>query len=179
VNGLRGTASFSFKLQDVFVPDSMAYLESTPPHEPGPLYVIPKIPLFATGFATIAVALARTSLDDAIALAAKKTLRDIGALLKDQATAHQTIGEAEAALRSADAYLRQAANELWRGACTNGKVSMEERVQIRMASTHSIRESTKVVRRPMAPVGSPLQRRPLRRSMIPSRSPPALARWPA
>jgi alkylation response protein AidB-like acyl-CoA dehydrogenase len=144
----------------------MAYLESTPPHEPGPLYVIPKIPLFATGFATIAVALARTSLDDAIALAAKKTPRDTGALLKDQATAHQAIGEAEATLRSADSYLRQAASELWRGACTNGRVSMEERVQVRMASTHAIRQSTKVVRAAYDLFGSdaiftgnPIQRR--------------------
>jgi alkylation response protein AidB-like acyl-CoA dehydrogenase len=166
VNGLRGTASFSFRMQDVFVPASMAYLESDPPHEPGPLYVIPKIPLFAIGFAAIAVSLGRTSLDDAIALAARKTPRDTGGLLRDQATAHQLIGEAEAALRSADAYLRQAADELWRGACANGKVSMEERIQVRMASTHAIRESTRVVRAAYDLFGSdaiftgnPIQRR--------------------
>ncbi|MBI4306232.1 MAG: acyl-CoA dehydrogenase family protein, partial [Chloroflexi bacterium] len=145
VNGLRGTASFSFEMNNVFVPEDMCYLESASPLEHGPLYAIPKIPLFAIGFATIAVALARTSLDDAIALAGEKTPRDSNAL-KDLATTHRAIGEAEAALRSADAYLRQAADELWRGACRNGKVSMEERIQVRLATTHAIRTSAAVVR---------------------------------
>lgn len=146
VNGLRGTASFSFEMDNVFVPESMVYLESATPFESGPLYTIPKIPLFAIGFATIALALARTSLDDAIALAAKKTPRDSPGVLKDLATTHRAIGEAEAALRSADAYLRQARDELWRGACSNGGVSMDERIQVRLATTHAIRQSAMVVR---------------------------------
>jgi alkylation response protein AidB-like acyl-CoA dehydrogenase len=145
VNGLRGTASFSFEMNDVFVPEDMCYLESASPLERGPLYAIPKIPLFAIGFATIAVSLARTSLDDAIALATKKTPRDSSAL-RDLATTHRAIGEAEAGLRSSDAYLRQAANELWRGACENGKPSMEQRIEVRLATTHAIRQSAIVVR---------------------------------
>lgn len=166
VNGLRGTASFSFELEDVFVPDDMVYLESAAPIDPGPLYAIPKIPLFAIGFATIAVALARSSLDDAITLATRKAPRDTGALLKDQATTHRAVGEAEATLRSAGAYLRQAAALLWSGACDNGKVSMDERVEVRMATTHAIRQSAAVVRTAYDLFGSdaifttnPIQRR--------------------
>ncbi|GIT18807.1 MAG: hypothetical protein CM1200mP39_16130 [Dehalococcoidia bacterium] len=45
VNGLRGTASFSFELDDVFVPQSYTYLESQTPHDDGLTFIIPKFPL--------------------------------------------------------------------------------------------------------------------------------------
>ena len=48
VNGLRGTGSFSFEATDLFVPASRAYGVDDDPHEKGPLYVVPKVLMFAT-----------------------------------------------------------------------------------------------------------------------------------
>lgn len=145
VNGLRGTASFSFETDDVFVPAEHTYRESDPPRESGPLYVFPKIPLFAMGFATIAITLARSCLDDAIELAGVKSPRELHGSLRERSLTHRQIGEAEANLRSADAYLRQTVGAAWSAACDRGAVTMGERIEVRMATTHAIRQASNVV----------------------------------
>tara|TARA_B100001123_G_C15242701_1_gene999719 strand:+ start:550 stop:1686 length:1137 start_codon:yes stop_codon:yes gene_type:complete len=145
VNGLRGTASFSFELDDVFVPQSYTYLESQTPHDDGLTFIIPKIPLFAIGFGTISIALARACLDDAIELAARKSQRDVAEAMVNRSTVHREIGEAEATLRAADTYLRTSAMDLWTSVCNNKQVDISERIDVRMASTYAIRQASEVV----------------------------------
>jgi alkylation response protein AidB-like acyl-CoA dehydrogenase len=145
VNGLRGTASFSFEANDVFVSESHTYLESDAPREKSAIYTIPKIPLFAVGFATISLALARACLDDATELARQKTQRMVAAAMVDRSTVHQQIGETEAKLRSADAFVRNAAKTLWDSTCESGVVDMDQRIEVRMASTYAIRQAVEVV----------------------------------
>ena len=145
VNGLRGTASFSFEVDDVFVPQSYTYLESQTPHNDGLTFIIPKIPLFAIGFGTISIALARACLDDAIKLAARKSQRDVAEAMVNRSTVHREIGEAEATLRAADTYLRTSAMDLWNSVCNRKQVDIRERIDVRMASTHAIRQASQVV----------------------------------
>lgn len=145
VNGLRGTASFSFELADHFVPESHTYLASDAAHEDGPILVIPWTLLFAIGFATISVELARACLDDAIELAGRKTQLGVSGAMIDRSTVHRQIGENEAILRAADAYLRRSAAALWDSACKRGEVEMDDRVEARMASTYAIRQASEVV----------------------------------
>ena len=145
VNGFRGTASFSFEMNDIFVPESHTYLESDAPHIVRPIYVIPKIPLFSIGFATISIALARACLDDATELAGRKTQRGVSGAMVDRSTVHRQIGECEASLRAADTYLQRSAATLWESACNRGEVDMDTRIEVRMASTHAIRQAARVV----------------------------------
>ena len=145
VSGLRGTASLSFEIDDLFVPESHTYLESDAPHEDGPIYVIPKVPMFSIGFATISIELARACLDDAIELAVRKTQHGIPGAMIDRSTVQQQIGENEANLRAADAYLRKSETALWDSACRRGELGIADRVEVRMASTHAIRQSARVV----------------------------------
>jgi alkylation response protein AidB-like acyl-CoA dehydrogenase len=146
VNGLRGTASFSFEARDVFVPEAHSYLESGPSREAGPLYVIPKVPLFAMGFATIAVTVARACLEDALDLAGRKAPRDQGTLLRDHATTQRLIGESEAVLTSAELFLQTASDMAWQHACDFGELPLAERMQVRLATTHAIRQAWQVTR---------------------------------
>ena len=145
VNGLRGTASFSFEADDVFVADSHVYMESDPSRVPGPVYVLPKIPMFGIGFATIALTLARQCLDDAIEIARSKTQRNIISAMVDRTTVHQEIGESEALIRATDAYVRQSAEAMWKSACGNGELDMATRIEVRMAATYGIRAAVEVV----------------------------------
>jgi hypothetical protein len=92
VNGLRGTASFSFEFDDLFVPESHTYNESDPPHHDAPIYAIPKVPLFAIGFATISLALTRASIDDGIDLAGMKMPLDTSTLLRNHTNTQRLIG---------------------------------------------------------------------------------------
>ena len=166
VNGLRGTASFSFEMDDVFVPEGHTYLESDTPHDDSPIFVIPKTPLFAIGFATISVALARACLDDAIELVGRKVQRGVSQAMVDLPTVQRQIGESEARLRSVDQYLRNSSSALWDAACESGEVGMDERIEVRMASTYAIRQASDVVDSAYEMFGSdaifkrnPLQRR--------------------
>ena len=71
--GLRGTGTHHFNLKDAFVPEERTFWHSAPPRpEYGPLYAILTSLMFATGDATIALGLARRTLDTFIELAAGK-----------------------------------------------------------------------------------------------------------
>ena len=166
VNGLRGTGSFSFQAADLFVPASRAYGPDDPSREPGALYLVPKVLMFATGFGTVALGVARSALDAAIDIAGKKVPVKRTSVLRDTSTTQRQIGEAEAGWRSARAFLQEAVSVLWDSACTDGAVAEEERIRLRLAATHAIRESARVAAVAYDVVGSsgifagnPVQRR--------------------
>ncbi len=144
VNGLRGTGSFSFQANDLFVPAARAYGANDAAREGGPLYVIPKVLMFATGFGTVALGVARTALDAAIDIAGKKVPAKRSSILRDTSTTQRQIGEAEARWRSARAFLKQAASTLWYSACTDGALTAEDRIGLRLAATHANREAARV-----------------------------------
>ena len=145
VNGLRETGSFSFELDGLFVPSHRTYSQADSSRESGPLYVIPRTLLFGSGFATVALGVARSALKTAIELATEKTPLRATTVLQDQSTTQRLIGEAEATWRSVDAYLRESAATVWQSACTNGGLANGERIQLRLAATHAITMAAKTV----------------------------------
>ena len=145
VNGLRGTGSFSFQAEDLFVPASRSYEVDPASSESGPLYVVPKVLMFSTGFATVALGVARSALDAAIDIAGEKVPVKLTAVLRDTSTTQRQIGEAEALWRSARAFLREAASTLWESAVDRGALTAEERIELRLAGTHAIRTAARVV----------------------------------
>ena len=145
VNGLRGTGSFSFEVDDLYVPRTRTYDPAHAPRENGPLYVIPRTLLFASGDATIALGIARASLDMAIDLAGTKTPGRDRKLLQDQSATQRLMGEGEAIWHSARAFLEESASSVWRSACKNHALATEERIRLRLASTHAIRKAAEVV----------------------------------
>ena len=145
VQGLRGTGSFSFEVQDLFIPGARSYEPGSPTAEEGPLYKIPTTLLFGSGFATVALELARRSLDIAIETAARRVPRQAGTLLQNQQTAHRLVGQAEATWRSADAFLQASADALWEESTRTPVLDAEKRIALRLASTHAIRMAAEVV----------------------------------
>ena len=145
VNGLRGTGSFSFQAEDLFVPSSRSYGADDAPSESGPLYVVPKVLMFSSGFATVALGVARSALDAAIDIAGEKIPVKRTSVLRDTSTTQRQVGEAEALWRSARAFLMEAAGELWESAVDRGALADEERIRLRLAGTHGIRTAARVV----------------------------------
>ena len=145
VNGMRGTGTFGFEITDLFVPRSRTFRQSEGPRESGPLYVIPMTLLFAAGFASGALGVARGALEAAIELAGGKTPRSEASLLRDKSAVQGQIGRAEAIWSSARAFLREAASQAWKGACEAGSLTVEQRIRLRLASTHTIRTAADVV----------------------------------
>ena len=145
VQGLRGTGSFSFAVEDLFVPAARSYEPGSPPAEEGPLYKIPTGLLFGSGFATVALQVARKGLDIAIETAARRIPRQANTLLQNLPTTHRVIGQAEATWRSAEAFLQNAADSVWEDATRSPGLDMQKRIALRLASTHAIRMAAEVV----------------------------------
>ena len=145
VPGLRGTGSFSFQVDDHFVPEERVYDPEGESAESGPLYCIPRTLLFATGFATVALGVARKSLEIAIAQAGNRLPGRSQVVLRDHQTAQRAIGEAHAIHQSARAFLRDSHAAVWDAACRERSLQVEQRIQLRVAATHAIRMSAQVV----------------------------------
>ena len=143
--GMRGTGTHHFSVKDAFVPPERTVFQfGAPLVTPGPRYKIPHTPAFAAGDAAIALGLARSCLSAFYELANEKSPRFQG-LLRDQPLTHMSVGQAEAALRSGRAYLMQTVADMWKEATTLPAVSMEQRVAMRVATTHAIRLAAQVV----------------------------------
>ena len=165
VNGLRGTGSFSFEAKDVFVPDNRAYVEAQSPREDGPLYLIPRSLFFGSGFGCVALGVARSALDAAIEIATRKKPQE-QTLLRDQPAIQRIIGQAEATWGAANAFLQEKAAKLWQKAMDDHELPLEHRMELRLASSHAIRQGAQVADMAYSVFGStaifessPIQRR--------------------
>jgi alkylation response protein AidB-like acyl-CoA dehydrogenase len=111
VSGLRATGSDTYSVTDLFVPDHRAAFEE--PLEPGTLYLFGTTNIFATGFASVALGIARGTLDALRDLAISKSPRGIEGPLSGQQFAQMQLARAEADWRAARAYLHRTCDECW------------------------------------------------------------------
>jgi alkylation response protein AidB-like acyl-CoA dehydrogenase len=148
VIGLKGTGSDSYSATDLFVPEqrSMTAFGRNPAEkrERGPLYQFTTFQLHGASFAAIALGLARTCLDAFIELAKAKTPYGLKYVLRDNAVIQSQIGVAQSQLVGARIFLHHALEEMWRGAETRG-ITVEQRVQLRMASCNAASIAKQVV----------------------------------
>ncbi|MQG66363.1 MAG: acyl-CoA dehydrogenase, partial [SAR202 cluster bacterium] len=105
--------------------------------------LIPKSLLFCSGFATTALGVARSGLNAVIQLSSAKTPQE-QELLMNQPFVQREIGQAEALWRSAKSYLRDSAEAVWESAVKERVIPLERRINLRLSSTHAIREAVKV-----------------------------------
>ncbi len=148
VRGLRGTGTHHFAVRDVFVPDNRTMLDvGAPLYETGPLYQLPRTLLFASGDAAVALGTARSCLSTFIELAGKKTPRSasVGGMLCDQPMVQADVGLADAHIRAGRALLTETVRDVWDTVSTTGTVSLDQRVSLRVAATHTIRLAVEAV----------------------------------
>jgi alkylation response protein AidB-like acyl-CoA dehydrogenase len=144
--GLRGTGTHHFELKDAFVPEERTFWHAAPPRpEYGALYAVPRSLMFATGDATIALGLARRTLDAFIELASGKVAGYTSELLRDQHMVQYELGQAEALLRAARALLFGTVREVWGPITETGVMTLPQRVALRTATTFALRNGARVV----------------------------------
>ena len=146
VVGLRGTGSDAFAVNDLFVPETHSLDRDDPAdrRSPGPLYTLPTTSLYACGFASLAVGLARALLDAFVALAMEKTPRGYKHALRSSAVTQTEIAEAEARLRAARMYLRGTLGEVWQSVERSNTLSIEQRMALRLAASQTLKEAIAV-----------------------------------
>jgi alkylation response protein AidB-like acyl-CoA dehydrogenase len=145
--GLRGTASDQFALKDFFVPADHSIIREFEREcrEQGPLYRMGNGTCYQVGFAGVACGIARGALDCFLDLAKSKVLRGNKSPLKDNAVVQSGLAQAEVNLRAARAYLLQSMAEIWKHLCAGSMITVEQRVTVRMASTHAIHKAREAV----------------------------------
>ena len=145
VQGLRGTGSFGFQTHEMFVPESRVMHVPGKNREAGPVYVIPQHLLFACGFGCVALGVARAAINATIELALAKRPRFGKQALAENGVVQQQVGMAEATWAAAKALLYESAAHVWERVIETGEITVEQRIRLRMAGTHAIRQSAKAV----------------------------------
>ena len=145
--GLRGTASDQFALSDFFVraDHSITREFERECRENGPLYRMGNGTCYQVGFAGVACGIARGALDCFLDLAMNKIPRGNKSPIRDNAVVQAGLAQAEVNLRAARAYLLQSMAEIWKHLCAGALITVEQRMTIRMASTHAIHRGREAV----------------------------------
>jgi indole-3-acetate monooxygenase len=146
VSGLRGTGSQSFSVADLFVPSGYA-IRFAPEErrECGPLYMFTNNGFFGPAFGSVALGLAHSSLAALVDFAAGKVPRGLDRAIRENATVQAAVALSQARLGAARMFLHQTLAQVWDEVCRDGVVSVDQQVQVRLASTHATHEAAAVV----------------------------------
>ena len=143
VAGLRGTGSFDWTVQDVFLP-----ARRTCPHVgmpldnqwdrwPGLTYALPSVVWVGPHHSSVITGIARAGIDAFIELAADKTPRGRTGLLCENPQVQDAVGRADAILNAGRTYRSAMIAELWNTVAAGKETTLEQRARCRLASTYA------------------------------------------
>lgn len=146
VIGLRGTASDSYTVDDVFVPEALSGTREDPAlrREPGRLYAFTMQGIYAVGVAAVGFGLARAMLEAFIELADRKAPRYLSRLA-DSAVVQASVARMQARLDAARAYLVDTLKSIWDTAGAEAPIDVPDRARVRLACAHGIETAEAVV----------------------------------
>jgi len=146
--GLRGTASDAFTLNEHFVRADHSITRDFEQEcrESGPLYRLSAMSCYEVGFAGVSLGIARAALDAFIDLARNKVPRGQKSPLRDNAVVQSNLAQAEAGVQAARALLLQTVGRIWDEIKQpQSRFSKDQRIALRMASTHAIHQAREAV----------------------------------
>jgi alkylation response protein AidB-like acyl-CoA dehydrogenase len=147
VVGLRGTGSDDYKVTDLFVPEAYSFTRESDAdrRETGALYRFSIFNMFGMAFCAVALGIARTVLDDFIALAKVKKAHSSGKLMAENNLIQTQVGLSEARLGAARAYVLDGYAQLYEQALGGEKVSYPQRLASRGMTCFAIQQAREVV----------------------------------
>jgi len=143
--GLRGTASDSYELDDLFVPEEFSSTreEPAPPRLPGKLYTFTQQGLYAVGVAGVETGIARGMLEAFKLLAREKVPRGL-VRLADNMMVQDGVARAEAKLGAGLAYLREVLGDIYGRVEEVGTIDLRDRARVRLACANAIQGAIEV-----------------------------------
>ena len=137
-SGLRGTGSLDYSVDDAFVPERRTIEPGLArPQVETPTTRFPNFTLLAIGIAAASIGIARTALDELVALAADKRPQFSSKTLAASGYAQTELARAESNWRAARAYLHDEVGRAWATALAGDPVSVDARVGMRLAAAHA------------------------------------------
>ncbi len=145
--GLRGTGSDDYEVADLFVPEAFTFVRDHEPdrRETGPLYRIALTALYGMTFASVALGIARATLDGFIALAAAKTASHTAGTLRDGTAVQSDVALAEGHLGASRAYLLETMEEIWHVLGRGDALDLDRRARLRIACAYASGRAREVV----------------------------------
>jgi alkylation response protein AidB-like acyl-CoA dehydrogenase len=146
VSGMRGTGSHDFAVHHCFVPT--AYTMNTAddlPLHPGPLYRLPVIFTNCSSVGPLALGIARGALDSFAELMTTKNDRFTGTALRERPTVQERVAKAEAAVRSARAFLYEMVHEVWSTVEQGTPLTERQLALFRLANMHAVAAGAQAV----------------------------------
>ncbi len=145
--GLCGTSSGDVELDNVQIPVEHSYtISGQKPWCEDALYKMPYFGFLATGVAAVALGNAKSALKDIHDLALNKTPAGYSRALAEKGAVQSALAEAEAQLRSADAFYWQVLENVWQQVTNATDITPEARADLRLISTFAVRTCLQVVR---------------------------------
>ena len=144
--GLRGTASYTYEVADLFVPEEETIDREDPKErlEPGTLYLFPATLAYAAAFSGLMLGLAQTLVSELKALAMTKTPRGAPSTLKESPVFQTQLALLEARLRASRAYLHAALEQTWDKVGATRELTIEDAADLKLATTYAINQGVEV-----------------------------------
>lgn len=143
VTGMRGTGSFDWTVENLFVPERRVMVHAGAPLDnqwsrwPGIGYALPSFAWVGPHHCSVLTGLARAGIDALIELAGGKVPRGraSSALLCDSAQVQDAVGRADSKLNAGRIYRSAMIREMWDTVASGGETTLEQRARGRLAAT--------------------------------------------
>jgi len=143
VAGLRGTGSFDWTVDNIFLPE-----RRTTPHVgmpldnqwsrwPGTTYALPSVAWIGPHHSSVITGIARAGIDALIALAVEKTPRGRTGMLCEYPQVQESIGKADAMLNAGRLYRGAMLTDLWNTIAAGRETTLEQRARCRLAPIYA------------------------------------------
>lgn len=146
VQGLRGTGSYDYRVNSVFVPEHRTFklFERTPQRSSAPMHHLGMLPVVAAGHASWALGVAKSMLDDVAALALSKVrMSDLESLALRQ-TFQRNLSHHTGMWRAARAGVIDAFTTVEAAIAAGADLTPTMRADLRVAATYATEASREV-----------------------------------
>ena len=156
VMGLRGTGSDSYEVADLFVATEATIdrEDMAAVYETGPLYRLPTTVIYPAAFGGVMLGIVKGTLGDLRSLAMSKQQRGATSSLRESQVFQSDLAKMEARYRAARALHLATLREVWDDVAAGQPLTLEHRINVRLASTHAINEGVDIVAEAYRAAGS-------------------------
>lgn len=145
VSGLRGTGSCEFDAADVFVPAKHTHGFLAPePAQPGIVYRMPHVSVFAWTVASVPLGIARGAIDAFKEMATRKTRAGTLSVMCEREIIQSLTGRVETLHAAARALLAKAMTDLELATVEGGPELVPARLRLRTAATHAAETAVQI-----------------------------------
>jgi alkylation response protein AidB-like acyl-CoA dehydrogenase len=143
VSGMRGTGSFDWTVEDVFLPERRTMVHAGVPLDnqwsrwPGIPYALPTQAWVGPHHSAVITGIARAGIDALIELAGEKTPRGRTGRLCENPQVQDAVGRADAILNAGRVYRSATIADLWNTVAAGEKTTVEQRARCRLAAAYA------------------------------------------